>query len=307
MLGILTFESAYKTAKHVPSYSIRSLTRHRPDLISKYNKIEGKTLEATPAAAIQRKRTGGTLAPRTGALATKYGMTALYDPDTGVRTPATVLQLDRVQVVGHKTFEKHGYDAVVLGEGWRSPRNVGSAMRGVFAGAKHESPMTGGIVGVSPKRTVREFEVDGQVEGCHPAVGTLIGANWFQTGQFVDVQAKTKGKGFTGVMKRWGMHGQPASHGVSLTHRSLGSAGGGQGSGSRVHPGKKMAGRMGGETHTVQNLKVLQVDAANGILVVNGAVCGPKKGLVKIRDSKKKPWPDVNRGPPAGQEAAQPA
>ena len=90
-------------------------------------------------------------------------------------------------------------------------------------------------------------------------------------------------------MKRWGFKGQPASHGVSLTHRSLGSAGGSQGSGSRVLPGKKMAGRKGNERHTIQNLKVLKVDEPNGLVVVNGHVSGPKGALVQIQDALKKP------------------
>jgi len=137
-------------------------------------------------------------------------------------------------------------------------------------------------------------------------------------------------------MKRWGFTGQPASHGVSLTHRSMGSAGGSQGSGSRVHPGKRMAGNMGGEQHTVQNLKVLMVDAPNGIVVVHGnvsflpllialnlllrfgrghrltrcskptgAVSGPKGCLVKIQDAIKKPWPEI--APPAAEGTAKEA
>ena len=95
-------------------------------------------------------------------------------------------------------------------------------------------------------------------------------------------------------MKRHGFHGQPSSHGVSLTHRSMGSAGGGQGSGSRVHPGKKMAGNMGNQRHTIQNLKVLMVDEPNGLVVVQGAVSGRKGDLVMLSDALKKPWPTVS-------------
>ncbi|KAL9095697.1 MAG: hypothetical protein Q9165_002129 [Trypethelium subeluteriae] len=107
-------------------------------------------------------------------------------------------------------------------------------------------------------------------------------------------------------MKRHGFKGQPASHGVSLTHRSMGSAGGGQGSGSRVHPGKKMPGRMGNEQVTIQNLKVLKVDEENGLVIVNGSVSGPKGCLVKIQDAIKKPWPEVLPGPPLSETATEP-
>jgi large subunit ribosomal protein L3 len=107
----------------------------------------------------------------------------------------------------------------------------------------------------------------------------------------VDTRSNCKGKGFQGVMKRWGMHGQDRSHGASLSHRSLGSAGQGQGGGSRVYPGKKMAGNMGGQRNTVQSLKVLQTDREKGLVVVTGAVSGPKGCLVMISDAIKKPWP----------------
>lgn len=111
-------------------------------------------------------------------------------------------------------------------------------------------------------------------------------------------------------MKRWGMKGQPASHGVSLTHRSMGSSGGGQGSGSRIHPGKKMAGRMGNKRHTVQNLEVLMVDNENGIVVVGGAVSGHKGCLVMLQDALRKSWPNVSTwdtGVELGEQAKQDA
>lgn len=124
------------------------------------------------------------------------------------------------------------------------------------------------VQGVSPKRELHEFRVADH-QGLL-AVGEEIQADWFMEGQFVDTRSNCKGKGFQGVMKRWGMHGQDRSHGVSLAHRSMGSAGQGQGGGSRVYPGKKMAGNMGGQRNTIQSLKVMQVDAAKGIVVVNG-------------------------------------
>ncbi|KAG9811628.1 hypothetical protein KCU68_g20556, partial [Aureobasidium melanogenum] len=118
-----------------------------------------------------------------------------------------------------------------------------------------------------------------------------------------DARANCRGMGFAGGMKRWGFHGQPASHGQSLTHRVMGSSGASQGSGSRVLPGKKMPGNMGGQQVTVQNLRVLKVDAANGIVVVNGCVAGPKGALVKIQDALKKPWPEVPVAPAADATA----
>lgn len=184
-------------------------------------------------------------------------MTAMFDTESGVRTPCTVLQLDRVQVVGHKTRKRHGYYAVCVGHGERNQKNISRPMLGHYS-----------VQGVAPKRHLREFRVADQAGLL--AVGEEIGADWFMEGQFVDTRSHCKGKGFQGVMKRWGMHGQDRSHGVSLAHRSMGSAGQGQGGGSRVYPGKKMAGNMGGQRNTIQNLKVMQVDAEKGILVVSG-------------------------------------
>jgi len=207
-------------------------------------------------------------------------MTALYDPDTGKRTPCTVLQLDRVEVVSHKTREKHGYYAVQVGAGWKHQSNVPRATLGHFTGN-----------GVSPKRFVTEFRVknaDGLLK-----VGQSIGPEWFLEGQFVDARANCRGMGFEGGMKRWGFKGQPASHGNSKNHRTMGSSGASQGSGSRVLPGKKMPGNMGGQQVTVQNVKVLKVDSEKGIVVLNGCVAGPKGCIVKIQDAIKKPWPVI--------------
>lgn len=123
-------------------------------------------------------------------------MTAVYDTATGKRLPATVLQLDRVQVVAHKTRERHGYFAVCLGTGWRRPEQVGRAMMGVFSSTKYENEQ-GATVGISPKRDVKEFRVKDE-QGLLP-VGKMVGADWFTVGQFVDARSNTKGKGFAGV------------------------------------------------------------------------------------------------------------
>jgi len=228
---------------------------------------------------------------RTGALAIKKGMTALYDPETGKRTPCTVLQLDRVQVVAHKTRASNGYFAVQIGAGWKHPDNVTKPLMGHFTDA-----------GVSPKRHVAEFRVKSK-EGLL-GIGQMITPEWFLEGQYVDARANCKGMGFEGGMKRHGMRGQGASHGNSKAHRLMGSSGGSQGSGSRVHPGKRMPGRMGGQQVTVQNAKVLQVDGQKGIVVLNGCVPGPKGCVVKIQDAIKKPWPVVPAGAMEGIKEA---
>lgn len=270
----------------VPKKDVNKVVNNR------YNNLPGlKKLEASKLAAFERKKT--VLPRRTGALAIKSGMTGMYDPTTAKRTPCTVLHLDRNQVVAHKRLDVHGYWAVQVGAGSKTEANVTRAMRGHFAQA-----------GVAIKRHLSEFRVRSE-DGLVP-VGTTITADLFVEGQFVDVRANSKGKGFAGGMKRHGFSGQPASHGNSLTHRAMGSAGASQGSGSRVHPGKKMAGRMGGERSTVQNLKVLKVDRLNGIVVVSGHVPGPKHTIVKIQDALKKQWPDAPKFPPPQATVQEP-
>jgi len=259
------------------AFGIKSLNQPKPN---RFNVSPGlPVLKSTQQDALERKIKADTLPLRTGVLAIKKGMTAIFDQDSGKRTPCTVLQLDRVQVVSHKTRDKHGYFAVQVGSGWRHPRRLTKALLGHFA-----------VNGISSKRHVHEFRV--RDEHGLLGVGEIINANWFQEGQYVDARSNTRGMGFAGVIKRHGFHGQDRSHGVSLTHRSLGSAGPSQGGGSRVYPGKKMAGNMGNIQNKLQNLKVLKVDAPNGILVVKGSVSGPKGCLVKIQDAIKKPWPE---------------
>lgn len=124
--------------------------------------------------------------------------------------------------------------------------------------------------GVSPKRDLVEFKV--KDESGLLGIGETIPASWFQEGQYVDARANSRGMGFAGGMKRHGWKGQPASHGNSLSHRVMGSSGASQGSGSRVHPGKKMPGRMGGNQVTVQNVKVVKVDDERGLIVLHGQI-----------------------------------
>ncbi|POR38072.1 60S ribosomal protein L3 [Tolypocladium paradoxum] len=231
-------------------------------------------LTTGPAAALKRRE--NTTPLRAGVLATKKGMTSLFVGKA--RVPCTVLQLDQVQVVAHKTREKHGYWAVQVGAGARPARNVTSPMLGYYE-AK----------GVAPKSELAEFMVRGE-EGLLP-VGAQLLPDWFQLGQYVDVRARSRGMGFAGGMKRHGFKGQGASHGNSKNHRTIGTTGPSQGSGSRVFPGKKMPGRMGNDWVTVQNLKVLKVDNELGVVLVSGAVPGPTGRTVKLQDSKKRKAP----------------
>ncbi|TKA22168.1 hypothetical protein B0A50_08334 [Salinomyces thailandicus] len=260
--------------------TIRTIQPRQKTPLDRFNTGHGlPILGSSKTAAFLRKEPMMPL--RTGALAIKKGMTAIYDPATSKRTACTVLQLDRCQVIGHKRRDAHGYWAVQVGSGTKEARNVTRPERGHFA-----------AVGVPLKKDLMEFRVK-NADGL-PEIGSIISADLFQEGQFVDVRGKTRGMGFTGGMKRHGWAGQPASHGNSLAHRVMGSSGGGQGSGSRVHPGKSMPGRMGGEGHTVQCLKIMKVDKENGIVVVHGAVPGPKKSVLKIQDAIKKPWPEID-------------
>ncbi|KAI9731679.1 MAG: 54S ribosomal protein L9, mitochondrial [Cirrosporium novae-zelandiae] len=261
---------------HVPKRTIKSIQKQRPSRFNKSPSIP--ILGASAAAALQRK--SATLPLRTGAIAMKKGMTALYDLETGKRTPCTIVQLDRCQVVSHKTRQRHGYYAVQVGCGWNHPSRVKKPELGHFTAN-----------GVSPKEELIEFRVKDE-SGLLP-IGKMIEPNWFQEGQYVDVRGVSRGMGFEGGMKRWGFHGQPASHGTSLTHRAMGSAGQSQGGGSRVLPGKKMAGNMGAEQVTVQNLKILKVFQNEGIVVISGAIPGPRKSFIRLQDALKKPWPVI--------------
>lgn len=236
-------------------YSIDRAIYRRPRNTKLNNPASDPNLDVSHAAALKRREKTTPL--RTGVMAIKKGMSALYDPQTGRRRAVTIVQLDRNQVVAHKTLDRNGYWAVQMGMGWQAPKNVTRPMLGHFAGAQ-----------VSPKRELHEFKVrdeKGLLE-----VGTPVDVSWFREGDFLDAKANCRGMGFEGPMKRHNMAGQGASHGVSLTHRSLGSAGQSQGGGSRVYPGKRMAGNMGGQQVTIKNVKILRVDVENQLLVLNG-------------------------------------
>ena len=227
-------------------------------------------LRTSITAALERK--AYTTPLRTGALGTKKGMSAIYDTETGRRRACTIVQMDRVQVVAQKTRQKHGYYAVQVGSGWKHPSNVTRPLLGHYA--EH---------GVSPKRHLVEFRV--RDERGLLDVGEMIGPGWFREGQYVDARATSRGMGFEGGMKRHGFKGQPASHGNSLAHRLMGSTGQSQGGGSRVYPGKKMPGRMGGHQVTTQNVKVMKVDEEKGIVVLNGPLPSPPTNVGQTHGS----------------------
>jgi large subunit ribosomal protein L3 len=214
---------------------------------------------------------------RTGVITQKVGMTRLFLED-GKHVPVTVLKLDTCQVVATRTKEKDGYSAVQLGSGFARVKNVSKAERGHFARAE-----------VEPKRKVAEFRVD---EKNLLEVGDEILASHFVPGQKVDVTGITIGRGFTGAMKRWNFRGLEASHGVSISHRSLGGTGGRQDPG-KTFKNKKMHGHYGVERVTTQNVEVAKVDVERGLIMVRGAVPGAKGGWVMIRDAVKRPHKDL--------------
>lgn len=209
---------------------------------------------------------------RTGLLAKKLGMTRIFKDD-GTHVPVTVLHIDALQVVAARTEEKDGYTAVQLGWGKAKVKNVSQPNKGHFAKAK-----------VEPKAKLAEFRVgaDALLEP-----GATLSAAHFVVGQIVDVSGTTKGKGFAGAMKRWNFSGLEASHGVSVSHRSHGSTGNRQDPG-KTFKNKKMAGHLGAERITTQNLEVALVDAEKGLLMIKGAVPGAKGGYVLVRDAVKK-------------------
>jgi len=212
---------------------------------------------------------------RSGVIAQKVGMTRVFT-EAGEHVPVTVLKLDGCQVVAQRTKEKNGYTAVQLGIGRAKVKNVSKAERARFAAAS-----------VEPKMKLAEFRVN--EEELIP-IGAEITADHFVVGQFVDVTGTSTGKGFAGPMKRWGFGGLRASHGVSISHRSHGSTGGRQDPG-KTFKNKKMAGHMGVERVTTQNLRVVRTDVDRGLLLVEGAVPGTAGGWIFVRDAVKRALP----------------
>ncbi|MDR0741630.1 MAG: 50S ribosomal protein L3 [Rickettsiales bacterium] len=209
---------------------------------------------------------------RSGLITTKIGMTRLYD-DNGAAHAVTVLSVGDCHVIGNRTMDKNGYVANVLGM--------------VEAKAKHVAKpqkMAAEKTGVKPYRKIAEFRVS---DDCVIPAGTALSAGHFIAGQYVDVVATSKGKGFQGAMKRHNFGGKEASHGVLKAHRSLGGTGMREWPG-RVFKGKRMAGQMGNETVTVQNLKVFGTDESENLIFVEGAVPGANGTFVLVADAVKK-------------------
>ena len=201
-------------------------------------------------------------------LATKVGMTQIFD-ENGVLTPVTVLQAGPCVVTQIKTVENDGYDAIQVGFGEKKERvttEVGHAKK----------------AGTTPKAFYREFRLENTAEY---ELGAEIKADVFAAGDKIDVTAKSKGKGYAGGLKRHGLKSGPSGHG-SKYHRHAGSNGSATTPG-RVFKGKKMPGHMGSVRVTIQNLEVVKIDVENNVILVKGAVPGPKKSLVMIKDTVK--------------------
>jgi large subunit ribosomal protein L3 len=208
-----------------------------------------------------------------GVLGTKLGMTQVFD-DEGKMVPVTVVAAGPCVVTAVRTPDADGYAAVQLGYGEVDPRRVNKPEAGHFARA-----------GVTPRRYLVELRTD---DASDYTLGQEVTAETFEAGQLIDVTARSKGKGFAGVMKRHGFRGLGASHGTQRKHRAPGSIGGCATPG-RVFKGLRMAGRMGGERTTAPNLTLHAVDADRGLLLIKGAVPGPSGGLVLVRSAVKTP------------------
>jgi large subunit ribosomal protein L3 len=205
-----------------------------------------------------------------GILGAKLGMTQLWDNNRVV--PVTVVQAGPCVITQVRTADKDGYAAVQLAYGAINPRKVNKPKSGHFAKAE-----------VAPRRHLVELRT---TDASDYELGQEVTVDDFEPGEPIDVTGKTKGKGFAGVMKRHGFHGLKGSHGVERKHRSPGSIGACATPG-RVFKGVRMAGRMGGRRYTVQNLTVQAVDVDNNLLLVKGAIPGPKGALVLVRTAAK--------------------
>src|SRR5436853_5956779 len=212
---------------------------------------------------------------RTGLIAQKLGMTRVFTDD-GNNVAVTVLRVANCQVVAQRTLDRDGYVALQLGVGAAKVKNVTKPQRGHFAKAK-----------VEPKARLAEFRVS---EDALVDIGAEITAAHFVPGQYVDVTGTSIGKGYAGGMKRWNFGGLRATHGVSVSHRSIGSTGGRQDPG-KTFKNKKMAGHLGVDRITTLNLKVVQTDVERGLILIEGAVPGAKGGWITVRDAVKKAPP----------------
>ena len=206
-----------------------------------------------------------------GLIGKKIGMTQIFD-EAGKVIPVTVVEAGPCAVTQIKTMENDGYEAIQVGFGDVKVSRVNKPMKGHFDKAD-----------VAPKRTLKEFRLD-SIEGIE--VGNILKADIFEVGETVDVKGTSKGHGTAGAIKRWNFARLRMSHGTGPNHRHAGSLGACS-SPSRVFKGKKMAGHYGHEAVTVQNLKVVKVDAEANLIAIKGAIPGPKGGIVVIADAVK--------------------
>ncbi len=211
---------------------------------------------------------------RTGLIATKIGNSSHYS-ENGASNQVTVLKVDDCIVLNVKTIDKDGYNAIQLAsiDTEKDIKKINKPQRKSFTSKN-----------IKPKKIIKEFRVDNEniLE-----IGTTLDVSHFKKDQFIDASSISIGKGFAGVMKRHNFAGLRASHGVSISHRSHGSTGQNQDPG-RVFKGKKMAGRMGGKKVTKQNLKIIDIDQDNKLLIVKGSVPGKKNTIVYLKDAVKK-------------------
>ena len=207
-----------------------------------------------------------------GLIGKKIGMTREFF-DSGISVPVTVLSIEKGRIIDIITKEKRGYDAIKVGFGRLKSSKLTKQMKGFFAKKSTE-----------PKKILKEFRVDNISEFKE---GNEIGLELFKDQKFVDVTSKTIGKGFAGVIKRHNFSGLKASHGVSVSHRAMGSTGQNQDPG-KVFKGKKMAGHMGDKFRTIQNLEIIKSDLENNLIFIKGSVPGSKNSLVLIQKKTKK-------------------
>ncbi|MGN1479900.1 MAG: 50S ribosomal protein L3 [Acutalibacteraceae bacterium] len=206
-----------------------------------------------------------------GLIGKKIGMTQIFD-EKGNVIPVTVIEAGPCAVVQKKTTENDGYKAVQMGYGDLKAQRVNKPMKGHFAKGD-----------VAPKKVLKEFRFD-DIDSLN--VGDIVKADVFEAGEKVDVIGTSKGKGTAGAIKRWNFSRLKESHGTGPVARHAGSLGACSDP-SRVYKGKKLAGHLGAERVTIQNLTVAKVDAENNLIAVKGAVPGPKGGIVVIADAKK--------------------
>tara|TARA_B100001245_G_scaffold197561_1_gene156683 strand:- start:37 stop:681 length:645 start_codon:yes stop_codon:yes gene_type:complete len=210
---------------------------------------------------------------RTGLIGKKIGSSSYFD-NNGMMIPVTLVKVADCIVLDIKTKEKNGYNAIQISsiEDNLKLKNVNKAQKKLFT-----------KIDINPKRYLREFRID---ENNFLEIGNKINASHFQKGQSVDITGTSIGKGFAGSMKRHNFSGGRASHGASVSHRSHGSTGNSQDPG-RVFKGKKMAGHMGARKVTKQNLKIIEIDDKNKLLIIKGSIPGKRNSIVLIKDTVK--------------------